>query len=156
MDYEINKDTLAIIPKSEEKCKVLENDIEYDISLSTLNVIEHSCEYFGSTYEGRYIGTKNISGITHKSPIIIEDTNKIIFFPTTSPNRPDCIWISLNNILTYEKGKEKGTSKIRFKNGNVIELNISIGSLNNQIMRSSRLKYLLEERQEKFRKKESI
>lgn len=151
MDYEINKDTLAIMPKSEEESKVLENDIEYDVSMPTLSVIERSCEYFGSIYEGRYIGTKNISGITHKSPIIIEDTNKIIFFPTTSPNRHDCVWISLNNILSYEKGEKKGTSKILFKNGYVLELNISIGSLNNQIMRSSRLKYLLEERQEKFK-----
>ncbi len=151
MDYEINKDTLAIMPKSEEESRVLENDIEYDVSMPTLSVIERSCEYFGSTYEGRYVGTKNISGITHKSPIIIEDTNKIIFFPTTSPNRPDCVWISLNNILSYEKGKRKGTSKIIFKNGNTLDLNISIGSLNNQIMRSSRLKYLLEERQEKFK-----
>ena len=151
MDYEINKDTLAIMPISEDNCKVIETEMEYDISMPTLSVIERSCEYFGSTYEGRYIGTKNISGITHKSPIIIEDTNKIIFFPTTSPNRNECIWISLNNILTYEKGNKKGTSRIRFKNGSILELNISIGSLNNQIMRSSRLKYLLEERQEKFK-----
>ena len=151
MDYEINKDTLAIMPISEDNCKVIETEMEYDISMPTLSVIERSCEYFGSTYEGRYIGTKNISGITHKSPIIIEDTNKIIFFPTTSPNRAECIWISLNNILTYEKGSKKGTSRIRFKNGSILELYISIGSLNNQIMRSSRLKYLLEERQEKFK-----
>ena len=151
MDYEINKDTLAIIPKSEEECRILENELEYEIPMSVFNVIEHSCEYFGSTYDGRYVGTKNISGITHKSPIIIEDTNKIIFFPTTSPNKPECIWISLNNILSYEKGKTKGTSKILFKNGNKLELNVSIGSLTNQILRSSRLKYLLEERQEKFK-----
>ena len=151
MDYEINKETLAIMPKSEEECRALESDMEYDLSMPTLSVIEHSCEYFGSTYEGRYIGTKNIAGITHKSPIIIEDTNKIIFFPTTSPNRADCIWISLNNILKYEKGTKKGTSKVIFKNGSIIDLNVSIGSLTNQIMRSSRLKYLLEERQEKFK-----
>ena len=151
MDYEINKETLAIMPKSEEESKALENDMEYDLSMPALSVIEHSCEYFGSTYEGRYIGTKNISGITHKSPIIIEDTNKIIFFPTTSPNRADCIWISLNNILTYEKSLKKGTSRVVFKNGSILDLNVSIGSLTNQIMRSSRLKYLLEERQEKFK-----
>ena len=93
MDYEINKETLAIMPKSEEESKALENDMEYDLSMPALSVIEHSCEYFGSTYEGRYIGTKNISGITHKSTIIIEDTNKIIFFFFFFFNRADCIWI---------------------------------------------------------------
>ncbi len=151
MEYEINKDTLAIMPKSEEECVVMENEMEYDLEVSAFSVIERSCEYFGSTYEGRYIGTKNISGITHKSPIIIEDTNKIIFFPTTSPNKEDCVWVSLNNILTYEKGEQKGTSRITFKNGNILNLNVSIGSLTNQILRSSRLKYLLEDRQEKFK-----
>ena len=151
MDYEINKETLAIMPKSEEECKVLESELEYNLEVPAFNVIEHSCEYFGSTYEGRYVGTKNISGITHKSPIIIEDTNKIIFFPTASPSNSDCVWISLNNILTYEKGPKKGTSRIVFKNGSIIDLNVSIGSLTNQILRSSRLKYLLEERQEKFK-----
>ena len=151
MEYEINKETLAIIPKSLDGCRVVENDMEYDLSMTAFSVIEHSCEYFGSTYEGRYAGTKSISGITHKSPIIIEDTNKIIFFPTASPTNSDCIWVSLNNISSYHKGIEKGTSTIVFKNGNSINVNISIGSLTNQILRSSRLKYLLEERQEKFK-----
>ena len=76
MDYEINKDTLAIMPKSEEESRVLENDIEYDVSMPTLSVIERSCEYFGSTYEGRYVGTKNISGINN----IVLNINSLKFF----------------------------------------------------------------------------
>ncbi len=152
MKYEINNDTLAIIPLNSNNSKIIEQENEYFIESESFSVIEHSCEYFGSTYEGRYKGTKNISGITHKSPIIIEDTNKIIFFPTTSPRNSDCIWISLNNILNYEKGKNVGTSKIIFKNGSILNLDISYGSLTNQIFRASRLKYLLEERQKKLEK----
>ena len=151
MKYEISRGTLAIVPGENENSTVYEDDEHYVVEQTPFQIMEESCKYFGSTYEGRYIGTKNISGITHKSPIIIEDTNKIIFFPTTSPNRADCIWISLNNILTYEKGLKKGTSRVIFKNGSILDLNVSIGSLTNQIMRSSRLKYLLEERQEKFK-----
>ena len=151
MKYEISKGTLAILPNEKNSSVVYEDEERYIIKQTPFEIMEESCKYFGSTYEGRYIGTKNISGITHKSPIIIEDTNKIIFFPTTSPNRADCIWISLNNILTYEKGLKKGTSRVVFKNGSILDLNVSIGSLTNQIMRSSRLKYLLEERQEKFK-----
>lgn len=152
MDYEINKETLAIMPVSEESSKALELENEYYIDSIAFNVIEHSCEYFGSTYEGRYVGTKNITGITHKSPIVIEDTSKIIFFPTTSPRKSDCMWIALNNILTYEKGYKTGTSRIIFKNGTILNLNISIGSLTNQIFRASRLKFLLEERQKDLKK----
>lgn len=152
MEYEINNDTLAIIPISKSKCKIIEKEEDLFIDTDSFYVVEHSCEYFGSTYEGRYIGTKKISGITHKSPIIIEDTSKIIFFPTTSPLNEDCIWISLNNINNYQEGVLKGTSKILFKNGKVLELDMSIGSLNNQILRASRLKFLLEERQKTLNK----
>lgn len=151
MNYEINRDTLAIMPLSNKTSKVIEVEDEYLIEKEVFNVIEHSCEYFGSSYDGRHKGTKSISGITHKSPIIIENTNKIIFFPTTSPSKPECIWISLNNILTYEKGQIRGTSKIVFKNGNELNLDISLGSLTNQIFRASRLKFLLEERQKEFK-----
>ncbi len=146
MDYEINNDTLAVFQISKEVCKVVENENEYLFQNETFNVIEHSCEYFGSTYDGRYKGTKSIAGITHKPPIIIEESNKLIFFPTTSPRSENCMWISLNNILSYERGEDKNTSKITFKSGVVLNIPISIGSLTNQIFRASRLQVLLEER----------
>ena len=107
--------------------------------------MEHSCEYFGSSYEGRKEGTKKLLGITHKSPIIIEESRKIIFFPTSSPENQDCIWINLEKIDKYYKVDHK-KSVIKFKNGELMEFDISIGSLTNQILRATRLKYVLEER----------
>lgn len=56
MDYEINEDTNAIIPINNEKSYIMEPESEYYVSGSTTDVIEHSCEYFGSSYEGRSIG----------------------------------------------------------------------------------------------------
>ena len=145
MNYEITYDTQAIVPISNSKSKAIENTVEYIINDNTLNIMEHSCEYFGSSYEGRKEGTKKLLGITHKSPIIVEESRKIIFFPTTSPDNEECIWINLEKIENYYK-VEKKMSAIRFKNGDILELNISFGSLSNQILRASRLKYILEER----------
>lgn len=144
MDYEINRDTQVLLPL-ENETKIIETENEYIINNTVFNVIEHSCEYFGSTYEGRKIGTKNLLGITHKSPIIIEESNKIIFFPTTSPERNDCIWLNLSQIDSYKK-VNNDSSLITFQNGDTLEINISIGSLTNQILRATRLKYVLEER----------
>ncbi|MBQ4263470.1 MAG: competence protein ComK [Bacilli bacterium] len=144
MDYEINRDTQVLLPL-ENETKIIETENEYIINNTVFNVIEHSCEYFGSTYEGRKIGTKNLLGITHKSPIIIEESNKIIFFPTTSPERNDCIWLNLSQIASYKK-VNNDSSLITFQNGDTLEINISIGSLTNQILRATRLKYVLEER----------
>ena len=145
MNYEINDDTQLIMPVGKNSSKIIEVEDEYFIKDNTLNILEHSCEYFGSSLEGRKEGTKKLLGITHKSPIIIEESRKIIFFPTTSPEKENCIWICLDKIDKYYKsGKKK--SSIQFKNGDIVNFDISIGSLTNQILRATRLKYILEER----------
>ena len=145
MNYEITYDTQAIVPINENTSKAIEEDNEYIVEGNILSVLEHSCEYFGSSYEGRKEGTKKLLGITHKSPIIVEESRKIIFFPTSSPEKLDCIWINLEKIDKYYK-LDKKKSVIKFKNGDIIELNISYGSLQNQILRSTRLKFVLDER----------
>ena len=145
MEYEINYDTQILLPIGKEKAKIVEDDCEYRVDNSCLQVLEHSCEYFGSSLQGRKDGTKKLLGITHKAPIIVEESRKIIFFPTTSPDRNDCIWINLEKISRYYKSSQK-KSIIEFKNGDIIEFDVSIGSLTNQILRASRLKYILEER----------
>lgn len=145
MNYEITYDTEMIIPLSNNESKVIEKDDEYIVDQNTLKILEHSCEYFGSSFEGRKEGTKKILGITHKSPIIVEESRKIIFFPTNSPERKDCAWINLEKIDKYYK-VDKKTSSILFKCGKLVNLNISYGSLTNQILRATRLKFILEDR----------
>lgn len=145
MDYEITFDTQVILPVENNSSRIIENNKSYVINVPPMQVLEHSCEYFGSSFNGRKEGTKKLLGITHKSPIIVEESRKIIFFPTTSPDRIDCVWINLEKVNKYYKSSSK-KSIIEFKNGDIIEFDVSIGSLTNQIMRASRLKYILEER----------
>ena len=92
MDYEITYDTQTILPIDDKTSKIIDNGNQYIVNYKVMDVIERSCEYFGSSYEGRKLGTKALIGITHKSPIIIEESRKIIFFPTKSPINEDCIW----------------------------------------------------------------
>ena len=145
MNYEINNNTQAIYPFGRNSSKIIEDEDEYTVKFKPLNILEHSCEYFGSSYEGRKEGTKKLLGITHKSPIIIEESGKIIFFPTTSPDNKDCVWINLEKVDRYFKNGSK-KSTILFKNGQTLDLNISIGSLTNQVLRATRLKYILDQR----------
>ena len=148
MNYEINYDTQLILPLGEFKSKVIEHDDEYIVNSSVQEILEHSCEYFGSSFEGRKDGTRKMLGITHESPIIVEESRKMIFFPTTSPEREDCIWINLEKIEKYYK-VENGKSAILFKNGDILEFDLSYGSLSNQILRATRLKFVLDERTSK-------
>ncbi|MDD4027950.1 MAG: competence protein ComK [Bacilli bacterium] len=147
-NYEINSDTLAILPISNYKSKVIEKEREYEINMTPMQIIENSCKYFGSSYQGRFFGTKSMIGITHKSPIIIEETKEIIFFPTNSPRLYECTWISLKNVNKHLKKQDK--SLIEFNTGYLLELDISYGSLDNQILRASRLESILRKRKVTF------
>ena len=101
----------------------------------------HASTFFGSTYDGRHTATKYLLGISYKSPIIIEESRNIIFFPTNSPRQYDCCWISLRNIMDYKRKHNR--SIIFFDNGKQILLNISYGSLDNQILRATRLESVM-------------
>lgn len=143
-DYEINVQTLAIIPLKEGKSRVIEENNSYIVNKTPMKIIDNSCKFFGSSYEGRFSGTKTLTGITHKSPIIIEESRKMIFFPTKSPRLDSCIWISFNNILNYEQ--KENNSIIKFCCGKVLELDISYNIIDNQILRATRLESVLNKR----------
>lgn len=145
--YEINEDTYAIVPKTKEKTYIYEKSGTYLINESADQIMEDSCEYFGSTFNGRREGSAKVLNSSYKVPIIIEDSESIIFFPTESPRLVSCSWISLKNIDYYQKYEDG--SIIVFKDGSLIKLPISYTSLNNQILRSSRLQYLINKRKSK-------
>ena len=143
-NYEINSSTIVLIPIGSNKTKVIEENDIFIIDKSPINIIERSCRYFGSSYLGRHIGTKNLIGISHKSPIIIEESKNIIYFPTTSPRLKECIWISLKHIKDYKNNN--GKSLVLFENGQTLEINMSYGSFDNQYLRATKLDLILRKR----------
>ena len=151
--YEINDETLAVIPKNETSTFIYENDRKFLVNQSADEIMEDSCEYFGSSLKGRQSGTTALTGITHKVPIIIEESSNIIFFPTTSPRLKSCCWIALNNIVSYSK--EKNVCRVKFKDGKTINFETSYGIINNQILRASRLQMMLDSRKRKKTQKTS-
>lgn len=144
ISYEINRNTLALIPIDDNQTKIIEKNRKFIVNNNIMEIIKRSCEYFGSSYIGRKEGTKRLTGITHKCPIIIEETNNMIYFPTESPRLNSCSWISFNNIKKYINNNGKST--IIFDNDKVLNLNISYYSLDNQILRSSKLDSVLRKR----------
>lgn len=143
-EYEINPSTIAIVAIEKNLSKVIEVEREFFVEASSLKIISDSCKYFGSSYEGRFEGTKKLTGVANKSPIIIEESKNIIFFPTSSPRRVFCNWISLNKIDNYKRKGEK--TILKFVNNYYLELNMSYESLENQILRATRLDAILRKR----------
>ena len=148
-NYEIGSQTLAIIPIDNNISKVYEEETEYIVNKSSNSIIKENCEFYGSSYEGRCVGTKSLTGIKTKYPIIIEESRNIIFFPTSSSRTRQSTWISLNKIKEIKKKNLK--SQIKFKNESILDVDISIYSLENQLVRATMLKSKLYER--KFEQK---
>ena len=145
--YEVNEETLAVIGLDKAKTRVVEIDKEYIIEDSAYEVMDYSCQYFGSSYVGRVDGSRTMLGANYKLPIIVEESSDLIFFPISSPDNPKCMWISLQWVEdVYE---ENGKIFILLKNGKKIESTASKSSIKNQIMRSSRLNLILNDRKKK-------
>ena len=147
-DYEINDETLAIMPNDIWESVVVEDDCNYEVKMKPLAIIDYSCKYFGSSYDGRKIGAGEILNSGYKLPIMVEDTRDLIFFPTASPLDDNCSWISLKNVKSYRKITNTKT-EIEFKNGKLLTIDVSYNSFNNQVMRASRLESILRSRKEK-------
>ena len=142
--YEINKNTCAIVTINDKITKVVENQDDYYVNKSSFEVMEDSCAYYGSSCEGRIKGTKNILGSMYKVPIVVEESNDIVFFPTDSLKSKNCVWISLNQIEKYEKFGQY--TKVNFKNGKDLIIKMSINSFEMQVLRANRLSAVINQR----------
>jgi competence protein ComK len=154
-EYEVNPYTMFIKPViygSKVYSEIYELEDEYLSPFKPLDIIKKSCEYFSSSFEGRKDGTKQLIGITHKVPIVIDPTNFIYFFPTTSPTRTECIWISHEHIVDYHRIDSRQT-RVIFQNKQSFILPISRSSFDNQMLRTALLKTKLMQRSGQMERK---
>ncbi|RLL45032.1 competence protein [Oceanobacillus piezotolerans] len=148
-NYEVNPLTMAIITKEDISGNpitvVMEEEAEYVVDMSPRRMMEYACKFFGSSLKGRQEGTTGISGITHKIPISIDPSSGMYFFPTNSPNHRMCSWISHSHIHKMKKVNNLRTEVI-FKNGKSVVLEVSYGSMLNQVQRTAQFRFLLDKR----------
>lgn len=144
MDYEINDETIAIIPISSNKSKIIELSKEHVIAKSTFEIMEENCEYYGSTYDGRIKAAQKMLNFSYKIPLLIEESERIIFFPTKAAFSSDCCWI--NHSYVKNRKKEGKNTKVVFQNGIEEEFKISKLSFENQLLRAGMLDVLINKR----------
>ena len=140
----INNENKEDTKDSNKEMLIIDRDNVFNVSKSTMEIIESSCEFFGSSYLGRHEGTKKLIGVSHKSPIIIEESRNLIYFPTASPRLDTCCWIGLNSIKKYENNN--GKTVLLFSNNKKMKLPISYGSFDNQYLRATKLESILRKR----------
>ena len=142
--YEINENTIAVCYYDDFNTKIYELNGEFLVSSSVIDIINNSCRYYGSSYLGRVSGTKKILGISYKAPIVVEESDDIVFFPTSSPRLKDCSWFSLKKIYDYRKNG--ALTEIVLCNNKKIGIDISYSSFDNQVLRAARLQMLIKNR----------
>ena len=145
MKYEISNGTLAIVPNEDDNSLIYEDNERFIVEESPFKIMEDSCKYFGSTYQGRKDSAKEILGAEYKIPVVIEDSTNLIVFPTTSPKAEDCAWICLNRVKNINKVDSFNT-KITFDNDKELIVPCSYRSIENQLSRASRLDVILRKR----------
>ncbi len=153
-EYVINRFTMAIFPVEGQKnqSRIYEFEGNVHVKRRPLEVINASCSYFGSSYLGRKEGTKQLMGVTHKPPVVIDPANSIYFFPTTSSTRPQCSWISHSHVKSYMEDENEST-RVTFTNGEETTLDMSIGSFENQLYRTAQLRTIMSSRIENEQRK---
>jgi len=149
-EYYINEDTLLLVPSSKNKTKIYDKEGIFEINNKISDVVEKSCNYYGSSFNGRCIGSKSILNMNYKLPIIMDSVKEIIMIPTSSPNSNDCYWLCLNNIEDYYKKNNKIV--IEFSNKMTYEMNNSYYTVENQILRATLLLTKLRKRKNNKRK----
>ena len=145
--YIVNFETLLLIPVDDNKTKVFEVDEEFIVGKKINDIIEDSCLFFGSSYEGRRDGTKALLNCGIKVPIIIEDSRNLILFPTLSFKNKNNIWIVYNNVLDYRK-YDLDNTLFMFKNNNDIKVNVRYNIVDNQMVRCLKLDAIIRKRKE--------
>ena len=146
-NYIVNMETLLLIPVDNKKTKVFELDEEFIVKKNIMEIIENSCLFFGSSYEGRKEGTKALLKCWIKVPIIMEESRNLILFPTLSFKNEKNIWVVYNNLVDYKKYDLDNTLFL-FKNNNDIKVNVKFDIVDNQVFRCLKLDAIIRKRKE--------
>lgn len=143
--------TLAVLSQKTESGElitcILDERLEYVLSIPPTKVMEKACEYYGSSLEGRLAGARSVSGFMYKSPIAVDPSLDMYFFPTSSPRNKTCSWLAHTHIDNVHPTNNKKSSQIIFKNGRDIILPVSYVSMEKQLARAAQYRFALESRQ---------
>src|SRR5699024_8447384 len=148
--YGMNPFTMAVLSKEKSNgtfsTVVLEENEEYTVFQTHTKMIDCASKFYGSSLRGRLDGTKDGCNITYKAPIVIEPGCGMYFFPTESPQNKSCSWLAHSYIADINPINDGSKTVIKFTNGKIVTIDISYGSMQNQLKRTAQIRYRLNER----------
>lgn len=134
MEYVINDRLLCFTQDINDKNSILvvEKNRKMTLKGNSFRFLKKCCYCYGHSYNIQRQFIIDHFNYYIKTPIILSEYNKIILFPTASPESNDCIWIAYNNIDRYVEVDKKYT-EIYFKGGKILKIKASYTTIDNQI-----------------------
>ncbi|RPF58329.1 competence protein ComK [Abyssicoccus albus] len=142
-NYTINFNTMCVIPATQGNitrlCTVHElNGEKVTVAATTQEVIHHACEHYSYSYDARKHFSTHLIDVTHKPPLLIDLYGKLLFFPTLSDRNKEVAWFNLSYIESYHE-TYNDTVLVKFKNGEKVELPLSLHIFNKQYLLATKL-----------------
>ncbi|MGX1901847.1 competence protein ComK [Thermolongibacillus altinsuensis] len=148
-EYVVIGETAALVPKYNEVGKLCTTVYElyntYFVEKSPKEIIQHSCRYYGSTYEGKVEAAKHILGIRQMVPVSVCEALRLYFFPTCSPDNESCIWFAQSHIHQVQSFQKK-KAKVILKNKKEIIVDVQKGTIESKMYKTAMLFLILEQR----------
>lgn len=131
MRYAINKNTFFIKTDEKNNTKIVEKGKIVNKKEDPLTIISDSCSYYRYSLAYRIDESKKIFKTNYKTPVIIDNEEKIIFFPIKSITSKENIWISYNNLITFIR--KKHNTLLIFCDGTTITVSVNYGIISSQV-----------------------
>lgn len=143
-EYVVDNELLCFTQssKNQDELVIIDKEKKFTIKGNCFRFLKKCCFCYGHSYNIQRQFVIDHFNYYIKTPIILSEYNGIILFPTASPNSRKCIWIAYNNIDRYVEIDDKHT-KIYFKGGKVLKINVSFSIIDNQITKCIRIEKLI-------------
>ena len=143
-DYIFNENLLCFTQDTNDKnmILVLEKSKNVTFNGNSLSFLKKCCFCYGHSYNIQRQFVIDHFNYYIKTPIILSEYNKIILFPTASPESDNCIWVSYNNVERYVQSG-KNYTQIYFNGGKVLKIRAPYTTIDNQITKCIKIEKLL-------------
>ncbi|ENH98121.1 hypothetical protein J416_02114 [Gracilibacillus halophilus YIM-C55.5] len=144
--YRITDKTLAILPKRDVhvRTEIIEMEQEIDHTSAPFQIIKENCIHYGANYEGRKKSVQHHLDFHQKTPIPMAVSKGLYAIPTESPHNYDCSWLFFHGIKDTFLQPD-GLPAVRLINERILNIDISLYTLQTQYDRAGMCKVVFEQ-----------
>ncbi|MDN7244651.1 competence protein ComK [Planococcus shenhongbingii] len=151
-EYVITAETTIVLPNYNENgflhALIGNGEGFTEVELSPYELIDINLRYRGSSLRGAMDGAEILVRGT-MNPIVLDQEEILIFFPSSSPTRKECVWFGLRHIVG-SVAIDKKLTQVNLSNGSAVSVNVSKRTFDKKLTKAYELQYKIQERKKNF------